>query len=74
MTDERMYFTTGEAACYLRLSHRTLKRYRVTGDGPVFLRLGGRVRYRRDHLDAWAAKHERVSTVDDGSALGGAPR
>ncbi|MCY4559478.1 MAG: helix-turn-helix domain-containing protein [Chloroflexi bacterium] len=74
MTDERMYFTTVEAARYLRLSHRTLKRYRLTGDGPVFLRMGGRVRYRRDHLDAWAGKDQRVSTVDDGTALEGAAR
>ena len=68
MTDERMYLTTGEAARYLGLSPRTLKRYRVTGDGPAFHRFGGRVRYRRDRLDAWAAERERISTVDDGTA------
>lgn len=68
MTDEQVFFTTVEAARYLRLSHSTLKRYRVTGEGPVFNRLGGRVRYRRDHLDRWAAERERVSTVDDGTA------
>jgi len=66
-----MYLTTAEAARYLGLSARTLKRYRVTGDGPVFHRFGARVRYRRAHLDAWAAKRERISTVDDGS--GGRP-
>ena len=67
MTDERMYLTTGQAARYLGLSHRTLKRYRVSGDGPVFHRFGGRVRYRRDDLDVWAAERRRVSTVDDGT-------
>ena len=67
MTDERMFFTTVEAARYLGLSHRTLKRYRVTGEGPVYHRFGGRVRYRRDDLDDWAAKRRRVSTVDDGT-------
>ena len=67
MTDEPMFLTTVEAARYLKLSHRTLKRYRVTGEGPVFNRFGGRVRYRREHLDAWAAERERVSTVDPGS-------
>ena len=66
-----MYLTTGEAARYLALSPRTLKRYRVTGDGPVFHRFGGRVRYRRDRLDAWAAERERTSTADDGT--GGRP-
>ena len=67
MTHECMYLTTVEAARYVGLSHRTLKRYRVTGEGPVFHRLGGRVRYRRDDLDVWAAERRRVSTVDDGS-------
>ena len=72
VADEQVFFTTVEAARYLRLSHRTLKRYRVTGEGPVFNRLGGRVRYRREHLDAWAAARERVSTVDPGPPTGGA--
>ena len=62
-----MYLTTGEAARYLGLSPRTLKRYRVTGDGPVFHRFGGRVRYRRERLEEWAASRERVSTADDGT-------
>ena len=70
MTDERKYLTTGEAARYLGLSERTLKRYRVTGDGPVFHRFGARVRYKREHLDAWAAARERISTVDPGSGSG----
>ena len=69
MTDERMYLTTVEAARYIGLSQRTLKRYRVSGDGPVFHRFGGRVRYRRDDLDDWAEKRRRVSTVDPGPAL-----
>ena len=68
MTDEQVLFTTIEAARYLRLSPSTLKRYRVTGEGPVYSRRGGRVRYRREHLDAWVAEGERVSTVDDGTA------
>ena len=46
MNDERNYLSTREAAHYLGLSARTLNRYRVSGDGPVFHRFGGRVRYR----------------------------
>ena len=71
MKYERNYLPTREAAHYLGLSARTLNRYRVSGDGPVFHRFGGRVRYRCDDLDAWAAARRRVSTVDDGSALAG---
>ena len=36
--------TTAEAADYLDLSPRTLERYRVTGEGPRFIKLGRRVR------------------------------
>ena len=67
MTDERMYLNTVEAGRYVGLSHRTLRRYRVTGEGPLYYRLGGRVRYRRDDLDAWAAKRQEASTSDPGS-------
>ena len=74
MNEERRYFTTHEAARWLGLSASTLKRYRVTGEGPVYHLFGSRVRYRRDHLDAWAAKRQRISTVDDGTALEGASR
>ena len=56
MTDERIYLTTAEAALYLGLPARTLQRYRIAGEGPAFHRFGGRVRYRRSDLDAWAAE------------------
>lgn len=74
MNDERNYLSTCEAADYLGLSARTLRRYRVTGEGPVFHRFGARVRYGRGDLDAWAAVRRRVSTVDDGSAIAASAR
>ena len=49
-------------------------RYRVSGEGPVFHRFGGRVRYTRADLDAWASARRRASTSDDGTALGGEAR
>ena len=45
--------TTVEAADYVRLKKPTLERFRVTGGGPKFCKLGGAVRYRRPDLDAW---------------------
>lgn len=45
--------TTVEAADYVRLKKPTLERFRLTGEGPKFLKLGGAVRYRRPDLDAW---------------------
>ena len=81
MTDGTNYLSTRQAAEWLGLSTRTLDRYRVSGDGPVFHRFGGRVRYLRADLDAWAASRRRRSTSDDGAgerpgpaALAGAAR
>lgn len=44
---------TADAAAYVNLSPPTLARFRLTGEGPVFAKLGGAVRYRRADLDAW---------------------
>ena len=75
--NETEYLTAREAAAHLGLSTRTLDRYRVTGEGPVFLRFGGGVRYLREDLDEWARTRRRRSTSDDGTgerpALPGAP-
>jgi excisionase family DNA binding protein len=57
--------TTHEAASYLRLSHRTLERLRVSGLGPKFIRAGGRaVRYRQSDLDEWVASRVVASTSE----------
>lgn len=45
--------TTTEAAQYVRLGKPTLERFRITGKGPSFCKLGGAVRYRRADLDEW---------------------
>lgn len=58
--------TTEEAAKYLRLSPRTLERYRVTGEGPRFLKVGRLVFYRQSDLDEWLKNKSRGSTSDPG--------
>ena len=65
----RNYLNTREAAAWLGLSPRTLDRYRVSGEGPVFHRFGSRVRYLLADIEAWASARRRVSTSDDGGAL-----
>lgn len=35
------------------ISHRTLERWRYTGQGPAFLKLGGRVLYRLPDIEAF---------------------
>ncbi|PKP69529.1 MAG: hypothetical protein CVT82_10450 [Alphaproteobacteria bacterium HGW-Alphaproteobacteria-4] len=39
------------------ISHRTLERWRWTGTGPAFLKLGGRVVYRSEDVEAFEAGH-----------------
>jgi len=45
--------TTKEAALSMRLSVRTLERYRQNHDGPVFIRIGRLVFYDRIELTRW---------------------
>ena len=55
MTEDTNYLDTQQAARILGLSAKTLARYRVTGEGPVFHRFGNRIRYLVDLLNAVAA-------------------
>jgi excisionase family DNA binding protein len=56
--------TTPEAAAYTRMSKPTLERWRLTGDGPIYVKLGKAVRYRRADLDAWLASKLIHSTSE----------
>lgn len=60
--------TTLEAARYVRLGKPTLERFRLTGAGPVYAKLGGAVRYRRADLDAWLESRLVASTSAEGAA------
>ena len=59
--------TTGEAAAYLRLQKQTLEAWRLRGVGPVFLKLGRRVLYRKEAVEKFMVERERSSTSDRGS-------
>lgn len=70
--------TTQEAAQYLRLSSKTLSRWKAAGTGPVYYPIGGRVYYKIADLDDWieaqaqtpvrsAAPLERVRRAASGS-------
>ena len=61
--------TTGDAAAYLGLSVSYLNKMRISGGGPVFLKLSRAVRYRQEDLDAWTASRRYSST----SAIPGNP-
>jgi predicted DNA-binding transcriptional regulator AlpA len=59
---------TTEAAIYVGLSPRTMEKHRTYGTGPVYRKLGNRVVYAIEDLEAWAAQGIRRSTSDPGVA------
>lgn len=48
--------TLDEVADYLQVPAATLYRWRYRRIGPVGIRVGRHVRYRREDVDAWLAK------------------
>jgi predicted site-specific integrase-resolvase len=61
-----------ELAARWNISHRTLERWRWTGEGPQFIKIGGRVVYRQEDIEAYETDNLRSSTltpeVSDGAA------
>ena len=51
-----------ELAARWRISPRTLERWRWTGEGPAFIKIGGRVIYRLEDVEAFEA--EQIRGVD----------
>lgn len=65
MTYDYKLLKTSEAAECLGVSESLLHKLRLTGGGPVFVRLAGRsIRYRKADLDAWV----NASAMDSTSA------
>jgi predicted DNA-binding transcriptional regulator AlpA len=68
------HLDTKEAADWLGLSARTLERWRLTGEGPPFRKLGRSVRYAIADLVAFADARTCTSTSSQGVTLGGDAR
>jgi DNA-binding transcriptional MerR regulator len=60
------YFTQQQVAAELKVSPRTVDRWRRLGEGPPITRLGRRLLYRKSSLEAWLCareqQHRRVSS------------
>ena len=54
------------------LSHRTLERWRWLGQGPAYLKIGGRVVYRLADVEAYEREQQRGGTPS--AAVGEASR
>lgn len=71
MTDNTKLLKTAEAAQCLGVSESLLHKLRLSGGGPVFVRLAGRsIRYRQADLDAWVAASVMASTSQYPAANG----
>src|SRR5690606_8923858 len=57
-----------ELAVRWGISHRTLERWRWTGEGPKFLKVGGRVVYRLSDVEEYEQSIIRSSTSDPGQS------
>ncbi len=63
-TSRHKMLRTTEAAEYCGSSSSTFEKMRLRGGGPRFIKLGRRVVYRPDDLDAWLLENRRASTSD----------
>ena len=64
----RRKLRTAEAAEYTTVSESTLTKLRLTGGGPIFIKVGKSVLYDVSDLDAWLASHRRRSTSSNAEA------
>ena len=54
------------------ISHRTLERWRWKQEGPIFVKLGGRVVYRLEDIESFERGRMRASTAGKSSLHPGA--
>lgn len=52
--------TTKELAESLGIACSTLIQYRKDGTGPIYIKLGHLVRYKKEDVDAWLAKKATI--------------
>jgi excisionase family DNA binding protein len=52
-------FTAAQLSEYLQIPEETLRKWRLQGTGPKYVRIGKHVRYRRMQVDRWLEQRER---------------
>jgi hypothetical protein len=60
MTERPAHLSQVQLARRWHLSPRTLERWRWLGQGPAFLKLGGRIVYRLDDVEAFERAQRRT--------------
>ncbi|TGP50326.1 DNA-binding protein [bacterium M00.F.Ca.ET.230.01.1.1] len=59
-----MLLSTKDAAAKIGKSSSWLNKSRMSGEGPVYLKLGGSVRYALPDLEAWISDGRRTAVYD----------
>jgi len=67
--DNPITLTAAQAANIVGLSPSTMAKLRLAGNGPVYCKLGRRVVYRREDLEAWLESRVTYDTSDAGARL-----
>ena len=58
------YLRTPDAARFLGISIRTMEKHRTYGTGPIYRKIGGRIVYAVDDLQAWTDAGIRKSASE----------
>lgn len=72
-SDAAALVASAELAAFLGVKPQTLRKWRLTGQGPPYVKLGGpagRVVYRRSDVDTWIESHRFTSTAAESVARG----
>ena len=59
-------YNTRQAAEFFGISHRTLESWRVSGQGPYFVKMGRLVKYKQSDLDEYLLNQTRANTSSNG--------
>ena len=63
---ERFSFVSAkEAARILGVHPNTLCKWRISGKGPAFIKIGRRVRYRMTEISTWMSERTYLNTAQD---------
>ncbi len=76
MAADLSLLSSAEVAVLLAIQPQTLRKFRHTGRGPAYVRLGGpcgRVAYRRADVEAWIASRTFTSTAAEAVAAQAPP-
>ena len=64
MTRKNELLNPPSAAVYLAVAISSLAKWRVTGEGPPFIKIGSSVRYRTADLETWIEGRRVFSTAE----------